>query len=68
MTTRGLWKSTAYWNNVEARKDWNVLADELVAQGYGELVAQHKPPDDAGWRKIDKAIAALKAAVAKEQP
>lgn len=50
-----------YWNRIEAWNDWTKLANEVSAAGYGNLVEKHKPSDNAGWRKIDKAIDALRA-------
>jgi hypothetical protein len=51
-----------YYNRLEAWKDWNALA-----QKYPGLAKHFQPPDDAGWKKIDKAIARLKAAIKREE-
>lgn len=55
MTPKGLIKATAYYNNIEARKDW-----ERLAAQYPELAKQFEPPPNAGYRKIDKCIAKLR--------
>jgi hypothetical protein len=67
MTTRGIWKETGYWNNVEARKDWNKLAITASEAGHTELAEQYKPALSAGWRTIDKCIAKLRDALEKMQ-
>ena len=64
---KGLVKTTAYFNTVAAREDWRKLAAEVTAAGFADLVVAHQPPEGAGWRKIDRAIAKLKAAVATRQ-
>jgi hypothetical protein len=62
MTPRGLIKATAYYNNLEAWKDWNQLAIQ-----YPEFAKQFTPPVNAGWRKVDKCTAKLKAAIQSGQ-
>ncbi len=61
MGIRGLIKASAYYNNIEARKDW-----ERIAAQYPDLAAQFAPPANAGWHKIDKAIAKVRAAAAEQ--
>lgn len=64
---KGLAKATNYYNRLEAQHDWERISKEMVEAGYVELVAKHTPPRGAGWRKIDKCIAALRADVDKAQ-
>lgn len=59
---RGLIKATAYYNNIEARKDW-----ARIAAQYPAIAARFAPPENAGWRKIDRAIAKVRVAVEKEK-
>lgn len=60
---RGLIKATAYYNNLAAWEDWHKLAKEASQKGYHDLVAQFQPPESAGWRRVDKAIAKLRVAM-----
>lgn len=62
---RGLIKATNYYNKIEAWKDWNRLADQAVAAGKTELALKHRPPDNAGWRTIDKQRHKLEAELAQ---
>jgi hypothetical protein len=64
---KGLAKATSYYNQLAAKGDWQKLAAEMTAAGFADLVAECQPPEGAGWRKIDRAIARLKAAVAARQ-
>ena len=57
---KGLSKATNYYNRLEAQRDWKRISQEANDSGFGELVAKHTPPEGAGWRKIDKCIAALR--------
>jgi hypothetical protein len=59
---KGLGKATNYYNRLEAIHDWNKLASEVSAAGMSDLAAQYRPDESDGWRKIDKAIAALRKA------
>jgi hypothetical protein len=55
-----------YYNRIEAWKDWNALAAK-----HPRLAKQFAPPKNSGWRKVDKSILALRAALAdrdKQQP
>lgn len=65
---RGLIKATAYYNNIQARDDWRWLAEYAAAHGHGADAERLQPPADAGYRKIDKAIKALMAAMEITQP
>lgn len=58
MTTRGLIKATAYYNKIEAWKDWRKLAGQ-----HPELATQFQPPADAGWKRIDNATGKLRKAI-----
>ena len=58
----GLTKATNYYQKIEAWRDWNALAKKIAAAGYGDLVLDNEPPAGAGWRKVDKYIASLRAA------
>jgi hypothetical protein len=64
---KGLAKATAYFNQLAALADWQKLSAEMTAAGFADLVAECQPPQGASWRKIDKASARLKAAVAARQ-
>jgi hypothetical protein len=57
---RNLARISNYYNRLEAWRDWRLLAQEVAGDGYPELVEKYRPPEDAGWRKIDKAIVALR--------
>jgi len=59
---KGLGKATNYYNRLEAWRDWNVYAKKVEQAGRGDLVKKFTPPENAGWRKVDKAIAALREA------
>lgn len=59
---RGLSKATNYYNRLEAWRDWRKLASEVEGAGLIDLVVKYAPPETAGWRKIDKAIADLRDA------
>lgn len=65
MSMRGLIKLTAIANNMAAWEDWYKAAFTAAAYGYGDLVAELKPDEDAGWRVVDKARHALEARVAQ---
>jgi len=58
---RGLIKATSYYNTIEARRDFWKLAYEIVDAGHSEIVVKHTPPVNAGWRKIDKSLSAMRA-------
>ena len=60
---RGLLKASAYYNNLEARKDW-----AKIAKKYPEIAVKFAPPAGAGFRKIDKCIAKVRAAIEEEPP
>ncbi|MBP8291738.1 MAG: hypothetical protein KAX65_03125 [Caldilineaceae bacterium] len=60
---RGLIKATAYYNNVAAWQDWGAIAAQAEAAGLGDAVVSAKPETGAGYRKVDKAIGKLRAAM-----
>ena len=64
---RGLIKTTAYYNRIESWRDFRKLAAQVEQAGYGDLVKKHQPPETAGWRRVDKAAAKLKAAFVAAQ-
>ena len=47
-------------NRLEAWKDWDAIAIFAEENDQTALALAHKPPNDAGWRKIDKALAGLR--------
>lgn len=64
MTTRGLWKLTAVANNMQAREDWQNLAEQAIVAGITEdEISAIAPKPTDGWRKIDKCIAKLREAM-----
>jgi hypothetical protein len=65
---RGLSKSNAYYNNLQAWDDWNWLTAYAVRNNKGDAARRLQPPDGAGHRRIDKAIAALKAELGVTTP
>lgn len=50
---KGLKIATNYYNRIEARRDWDRLATEIMRAGYPEVVWRYTPPADAGYKKID---------------
>jgi len=60
----GLLKASNYYNRQQAWRDWGRIAGKARLDGYDDLVDRYSPPADAGWRKIDKCIAGLRAALA----
>ena len=64
---RGLAKATGYYSTLAAWADWRKLAAQVTAAGYADLIAQYQPSEGAGWRRVDRASARLKAAFARHQ-
>lgn len=56
---RGIAKANAYYNNLQAWDDWNWLTAYAVRHGKGEEARRLQPPDGAGYRRVDRAIASL---------
>lgn len=63
MGTHGLWKVHHAVNNRMARLDWEYILAEACKYGLREAAEKLAPPEDAGWRKIDKQIAKLRPIV-----
>jgi hypothetical protein len=61
---RGLIKATAYYNKIEAWKDWKRVAQQAIDAGASDLVDKYQPEADAGWRTIDKCRHKLEAELA----
>ena len=59
---RGLIKLTAIANNIAAWDDWAAIAAQ-----YPEIASKHAPPEGAGWRVVDKAIAKVRAEIARQE-
>ena len=57
----GLAKATNYYNKQEAWKDWLHLAKQAHMENQTALVRKWQPADNAGWKRIDKSIAGLRA-------
>lgn len=57
---RNLARISNYYNRIQAQADFEELAVRAIAIGLQESVNKHRPPAGAGWRKIDKCIAALR--------
>ena len=58
---RNLSRITNYYNKQEAWLDWLHIAKQAHMANQTALVRKHQPADNAGYRKIDKAIVALRA-------
>lgn len=62
--TRGLARLTAYANKLEALADWRRQVERAARHGTNglEILGPHVfDPLKAGWRTIDKHMAALRA-------
>lgn len=55
---QGLTKLTAIANNIAAWDDWAAIEAQ-----YPEIAKKYAPPEGAGWRVVDKAIAKVKTEV-----
>lgn len=56
---RNFSRITNYYNNIEARHDWQRW-NNLVSAIFPDLPAPFTPQPEASWRKIDKAIEKLR--------
>lgn len=56
---RGLYKSTGYWQTQAAKEDWSAIAEFASENGLEDEANKLTPPDNWGWRRIDKRIAKL---------
>jgi len=61
---RNIARINNYYNRLQAWRDWEALANK--AKETGVDVAKYAPQQDAGWRKIDKAIGKLRQVMEKE--
>lgn len=59
---RGLIKLTAIANNMAAWDDWAAIAAQ-----YPEVAMKYTPPEGAGWRVVDKAIAKVRAEIISKE-
>ena len=57
---RNIARINNYCNRLEAWRDWGRIAGQARHAGRDDLVEKYQPAEDAGWRKIDKAIAKLR--------
>ncbi len=64
---RNLARLTNAANRIEAWRDWQKLAQEAADAGRADVVSMYAPREDAGWRMIDRRIAALRKALGGEQ-
>jgi hypothetical protein len=55
----GLHKATAYYNKLEAWRDWDAMVQRAGNVSVHEL-ARIAPKPTAGWKTIDNAIAKLR--------
>lgn len=62
---RGLYKLSAVANNLQAMRDWVCISEMVVSAGYPEIIEKNKPPENAGYRKIDNCIEKVKADLEK---
>jgi hypothetical protein len=68
---KGLAKLSNVANRMAAIRDLFAIRNFATNAGHPEIVKRHLPPDDAGWRTIDKSIAAIRkdlAALGIEAP
>jgi len=64
---RGLYKATGYYQTLEAREDWERIAQQAIDAGSPELVEKFRPKDGWGWRRIDRCIAKLRSALLESE-
>ena len=55
----GLYKATAYYNKLEALRDWETAANKARLLGLADKVEEFKPDPSFGWRRIDACTAKL---------
>lgn len=67
MSAHGLWKIHHAVQTSEAWKDWAQVAKRATDAGRIDLVAKYQPPLGAGWRRVDKAIEKVRAALEAEE-
>lgn len=61
---QGLYKSTGYFQTQAARADWDYLAKFANENDLSIAAKELAPPDNAGWRTIDKQIKKLRDVLA----
>jgi hypothetical protein len=61
--TRGLYKLHNAAQTIAAKEDWQFLADYADRQGLAAKVDKLTPPENWGWKRIDRRIAKLKEAL-----
>ena len=59
---RNFARINGYFNTIQAWEDWRKLAAQ-----YPELAEKFAPPECASWRKVDAALAKLRAAIQEAQ-
>lgn len=62
----GLWRLHHAAQTIEAKRDFFKLANEAINAGRVDLVKRHFYPEGAGWRRIDKHLAALRRALGSQ--
>lgn len=63
---RGLHKLNGIANTMQAREDWEKLACQAVDLGFEEYeILKYSPLPQDGWKKIDRCISTLRAAIAR---
>lgn len=65
MTAHSLLKLHHAAQTAQAWQDWHVIAEMATVAGYPDLVIRYRPDQKAGWKTIDRAIAALRSAIEK---
>ena len=66
MSAYGLHKATAYYNKIEALKDWADLVNAAKCVRVAENMAI-APKPEFGWKRIDKCTAKLRELIEKYQ-
>jgi len=60
---RGLYKATGYYNTLQAKEDWQAIEQQAIAAGLADIAQELRPPENAGWRIIDKRIGKLRTRI-----
>ena len=61
----GLYRTTGYWQSQAAKEDWAALEGFATRNGLGEMAKDLTPPNNWGWRRIDRRIEKLQEALRK---
>jgi hypothetical protein len=64
-SSRGFWGGVSSNLLASMRREWQ--RHEQLYAAYPDLLDQYRPPQTAGWKRIDTAICKLQAAVAARQ-